>query len=444
MATSVVGPIRRFFLTPGTDRLRMARNSLWSVAGSGSSQGASLLAAVIVARLLGVTSFGQLALIQATVLMMGTLGEMGLGLTLTKYVSRWRVSDPVRTGSLIGWAIRLTALSSILMAVATAALAPQVGVSGLAGLANELRAACALLVFEMLNRVQLGAFAGLEAFDVSARVQLWKAALIVPGVWLGAWFGGLLGAVLALGLVSMLTFAAGHYLLRQECKALDIPLLLGGKREPEVLLTSMSLWISTLLMAGSSWIVTVYLSQQPGGISELAVYNASDRWKTALLFLPQMLFQVTLPMLSHRHATGDHRSCRRIFVAALASTTSVTAGGALVVLAMSSLLMSSYGAGFAAGSRVLSLAALTAIASGLYTVGSSALWAIGKPTQMLLIDICKTALLLGLCATNYANTAWGLTMVYGLTFAVGSIIVIVTVSRQLDTRSEEKIYAEAC
>src|SRR5882724_3592516 len=83
---------------PHSVRFQLARNTVWSVAGSASSQGSSLLAALLLGRMLGVVPFGKVALVQATVILLANLGEMGFALTTTKFVSRWRTVDPERAG----------------------------------------------------------------------------------------------------------------------------------------------------------------------------------------------------------------------------------------------------------------------------------------------------------------------------------------------------------
>ena len=176
------------------------------------------------------------------------------------------------------------------------------------------------------------------------------------------------------------------------------------------------------------------LARQTSGFTELGLYNAADKWKTALTYLPNMLFQVTLPMLSHRQSAGDHRGCKRIFRMALGSTLAVTGTAALVVAALARVLMATYGAAFTAGASVLSLLAAAAVVSAIYTVGSSVLWALGKPVQMLGVDLFKTSLLLGLCWGGLASSAWNLALAYLLAFSAGSMVIMLTVHRQLGVR----------
>src|SRR5579872_2483867 len=285
---------------PNSARLQLARNTFWSVAGSASSQGSSLLAALLLGRMLGVASFGKVALIQSTVILLGNLGEMGYALTTTKFVSRWRTVDPERAGRLIGWTLRSTALSALSVALLLAVVGPHLGISALTGLSTELRAACGVLIFDMLNRIQLAALSGLEAFESTARVQVSRGLLMLPCVWLGAVSGGLRGAILAMSFVSMVTCAIGHWILKRQCRSLSMHIDYRSGLSSGILTTSMSLWAGNLLLSGSTWAVTLLLSRQTSGFSELGLFNAADKWKTALTFLPQMLFQVTLPMLSHR------------------------------------------------------------------------------------------------------------------------------------------------
>lgn len=431
--TGLTRDARTLFLPRYSVRAQLAQNTFWALVGSGFSQAASLLAALLLGHMLGLARFGQLALIQATVLLLGNLGEAGLTLTTTKFTGQWRTSNPARAGRLMGWSLRVTAISALLMALLLVTVEPYIGRLGSTSLSMEFLAGCGLLIFDMLGRVQFGALAGLEAFGDTARIYLWRGLLMLPCVWLGARYGDLLGAILAMAAVSFATFAIGHRVLRRQCNLHSISIGYGPSFEPGVLTTSVSLWVSTLLLTGSTWVVTVLLSRQGAGFAELGLFNAAERWKIALLFLPNVLFQVVLPMLSRSHGAGDHRACRRIVSTALVSTAAVTGAAGLLVFSLSPVLMSWYGKGFEAGASVLSLAALGAVVSAIYTVGSGALWALGKPTQMLTIDLLKTSLLLGFCLMGFASSAWSLMLAYLLSFSAGCVIVMFSVHKQLRT-----------
>ena len=418
------------FVQPRSVGAQLARNTFWAIAGSVSSQGSSLLAALVLGRVLGVKLLGELALVQATVILLGNLGDMGLALTTTKLVSKWREVDPDRAGRLLGWTLRNIGMSALAAAAVLALVMPRLPFGGVQALAPELWAACGVLVFDMLNRVQLGALSGLEAFESTARVQLSRGILMLPCVWIGAEYGGLVGALAGMSCVSLGTCTVGHWILKRKCRELSIRVRYGGAPEASAITTSASLWVAALLLAGSTWAATLLLSQQ-AGFSQLGLYNAADKWKTALTFLPQMLFQVTLPMLSNRQALGDKRGCLRIVYMALGATVGVTGAAAVVVASFSRMFMSAYGAAFIAGASVLSLTAAGSVVSAIYTVGAGVLWAIGKPIQMLGVDFFKTCLILGLCWAGLAHSAWSLALCYLLSFTVGSLMIMLVVRRQL-------------
>jgi O-antigen/teichoic acid export membrane protein len=434
-------PVSELTIVP--EWLRFGRNALGSLAGAAFSQGSSLVAAVITARMLDLAGFGQLGLIQTTVILMCTLGDMGLTLTTTKFVSRWRVSDPKRAGQLIGWSLRTITISALLMATAIVLVNPSVEVTSLEGLSREIWVAWVLTVFEMFNKIQFGALAGLEAFENAATIHLCRGCLMIPCVWLGVWSNGLLGAVAAMAVVSFLTCVVGYCVLKAKCKALEIPIRYDGGFAKDVLSTSTSLWFSTLMLAGSAWVVTIVLSGNSSGLAELALYNAADRWKTVILFLPQTVFQVSMPMLCYSNAKGDRQACKRIVSVAIISTAVVSGVSALAVMFMSHWLMSMYGSNFAAGSNVLALAAAVAFTGAMYATGSSVLWALGSPVQMLAIDIGKTGILLGLCWAGYAVTAWNLMFLYLLALSAGSIAVLFSVRKHLKTPIPEPVHADA-
>jgi O-antigen/teichoic acid export membrane protein len=434
---------RELFLSPYSARAQLARNSVWALGGSAFSQGSSMLAAFLLGHGLGLTRFGQLALILATVLLLGNLGEAGLTLTTAKFTGQWRTSDPQRVGRLIGCSLRVTAISALFMALLLAAVGPQIGGLGSASLSKELLAGCGLLAFDMLNRVQLGGLAGLEAFAGTARINMWRGLLTLPCVWLGIRFGNLFGAIMAMAAVSFATFAIGHLILRKQCNLRSIPLGYMASLENGILTTSFALWISSLLLTGSGWVATLLLSRHSGGVAELGIFNAAARWNTALLFLPNVLFQVVLPMLSHKHAEEDYQSCGRIISAVLAMNIFVTGLGAILIIALSPILMTWYGNEFKGGSGVLSLAALGAAVTAIYMVGSGALWGLGKPTQMLSVDLFRASLFMALCLLGLASNAWDVMLAYLLSFSAGSAILMFYLYRQLHNQTV-KNYAADC
>jgi O-antigen/teichoic acid export membrane protein len=92
--------------------VRLIQGSIWSFTGSLVSRVLALAAAVLVARVLGKASYGELGMVQTTIGMFGTLAGFGMGTTAAKFVAEFRTTDPMKAGkiislsSLISWVSR--------------------------------------------------------------------------------------------------------------------------------------------------------------------------------------------------------------------------------------------------------------------------------------------------------------------------------------------------
>src|SRR5580704_10296000 len=80
---------------------RLARGTFWSLIAGCVSRFLALLASIIIARLLGKETFGQLGILQSTLEMFGSVTAFGMGLTSTKYIAECRKSDPAKAGRII-------------------------------------------------------------------------------------------------------------------------------------------------------------------------------------------------------------------------------------------------------------------------------------------------------------------------------------------------------
>jgi O-antigen/teichoic acid export membrane protein len=264
----------------------------------------------------------------------------------------------------------------------------------------------------------------------------------LPAVWLAGQHGKLTGAIFAMALVSGATFFFGHIILRQECQKLLIPISYNGGFERGVLSTTLSLWMSTLLLTGSTWAINMLLSRQPAGEFELGLLNAADKWKVALLFLSNVMFQVIVPMLSHSHATGQHGVCSWIVSRSLIITAAGTGLGAALLVPLAGPLMSMFGKDFTRGASVLTAAAFVAVVAAVYSVGSGVLWALGKPKLMLSIDVFRTVLVVGMCAAGLAASARGVMIAQFFAFSGGCVAVLWFASRQLAPVKLNQVCAE--
>ena len=88
------------------------------------------------------------------------------------------------------------------------------------------------------------------------------------------------------------------------------------------------------------WFSNVVLVSQPGGYAALGVFNAAERWRQLLLFLPASLAPIILSMLSHLHGKNDPAGYRRLIALNLWVSLAAILVPAVVVVLFAPLAMS--------------------------------------------------------------------------------------------------------
>ncbi|MBI4644111.1 MAG: oligosaccharide flippase family protein [Deltaproteobacteria bacterium] len=317
---------------------RFARGIFWSLVGTVAWKVSILAAAVIVARFLGKAGFGEYAMIQSTMVVLGIFAGFGLGLTNTKYVAELKTKDPQRLG-------RLTGLCN-LVAVAT-------------GLALTL------------------------AFLLSARVNLLTGGLTLPLTVVMVYLMGLMGAMLALLVSSLAGAMLALRAVRQECANHGIVLVYRGSWAERRTLWDFSLpaLLAASLATPATWAANAILANQPNGYAELGLFNAANQFRMFLVFLPFIVGMVVVPTLSELHGDNNAAHFTRLVNLNLKATWSFSLALGFVVIGLSPWLIRLYGSQFIEGGVVLALMVVVTVLNvasqtiGQALVGAGRMWA---------------------------------------------------------------------
>ena len=350
-------------------RARFARGTVWSIAGAVISQGLTLIASIVTARILGKAGFGELGMINSTVGMFGTFAGFGLGLTTTKYVSEYRSNEPQKAGRIIALASLVAAISAGLLSVGMLLFAPFIATCALAAprLAGELRIGAFLLFLNTVNGVQTGTLSGLEAFKAIAQSNLARGLLSFPLIIGGVWLWRLPGAVFGLVLASGIGWLFNHLFLKRKCHAAGIVVERRCIWQERDILSRFTFpaFLANAAMGPVAWLANAMLVNQRNGYAELGIFNAAYQWRTAMLFLPGLVGQVVLPMLSSLQSARHQNSVRKMVLGAMGLNALFVSPALLLILLLSNRIMAFYGHGFASEGAVLIIMAITA---GLYAV----------------------------------------------------------------------------
>jgi O-antigen/teichoic acid export membrane protein len=399
--------------------VRFAIGALWALIGAVVSRGLTLASSVLAGRLLGTTGFGEIGMIQSTQGLFGVVAGAGLGLAATKFVAEYRSIDPARTGRSVTLATTIALVSGALMAIALLALSGMIasGVLNASHLTRELQVASGLVLFGTLNGVQTGALVGLGDFRALAVLNSIRGICLCVFLIAGIELGGVLGGVIGLVLTEAIAVLANHVALRRLLPEAVVWPDRGAAWSELMTMcrfSGLSL-LGSICTMSAMWFANVVLVAQPGGYASLGVFNAAERWRQLLLFLPASFSPVILSTLSNLHGRSDRDAYRRLFGLNLAVSLAVVAVPSIGMILWASPAMGLFGPEYRAGGMTLVILAASSVAVVLNNLLGQILVSQGAIMGRFLLDCLLAAVL--------ALASWQLIPIYrDQGMALGSLI----------------------
>lgn len=390
-------------LTTSSIAKRLARGSLWSLFGSASARILVLVAMILVARVLGQVSFGELGLIQSTLGMAGLMAGVGLGETATRFVAKYATSDPLRAGRVIAL---VTSVSIGTVLLATVVLISASGVIAGAMLhAPQLQSALVwgslLMAATAFRGIQSGVFAGLEKFDALAKLNILDGVVSLIAMVFLARLMGVEGAVLGLALGAIMVWLVGRILLMKEQSSRGIVVRYGGCGADWRILTGYSLpsLLASLVATPVLWFAMTLVARSGQGFAALGLYNAAYQWHGPMMFIPMNLMSVSIPVFVQEWEAGRKERFRAVTLWMCGLMLALSLPPAVLAALLSPWIMSLYGPGFREGWTVLVLLLAAAPLHALAKIASGALLGMNRAWWVLGVN-------LGWGATLLAVTAW--------------------------------------
>jgi len=377
---------------------RLARGSLWSLVGSAVSRILVLVAMILAARMLGQISFGEFALIQSTLGVFGIMAGVGLGSAATRFVAQYAKTDPARAGRVIA----LVTASSVITVLASSVLLIAISrflaerVLEVPHLQQTLVPAILLLAGGTFRGIQNGTFAGLERFDIIAKLSMLDGVLALPAIVLFSHTLGVAGALLGLASSSAVAWILGRFTLVKVLPKHGIKVQYRGAWKDWRILSHYGLprFLTSSFSTPVIWLAMVFVARSEGGYAALGVYNAAYQWVGPLIFIPMILSNVSIPTLVQEWTGHRPKRFRKVYVGILLLAAAVATGPAFIVALSSPLIMKLYGPGFQEGWLMLCVLAAAAPFLAIGNMSSNALFAINRPWYDFLVMLLWGGMLL--------------------------------------------------
>jgi O-antigen/teichoic acid export membrane protein len=418
-------------------RNRLIKGTALNLVAVGFNQGSTLMVNIIVARILLKQTFGEYAMVQSTLLTVSALSQLATGYTASKYIAEYRSSDPQRAGRIMGLcAIVSTAMAGV-GAFLLIALSPWLASNMLKAphLAVAFMIGSGFLFFSSINGYQTGALSGLEAYGGLAKAGVASGIVSVSAVSLGAWWGGLNGTLIGLGVSAIIRCGIHNIWLRHENRVQGITSQYIGSWSQEkgiILKFALPAAIAGYYSMPMIWLANSFLVRQPGGYGEMALYASSSSLRMLVLFMPQVINNVTLSVLNHVKGSGDEQRYKRVYRSNVFVVFLTTAAGGLIIGLFGDTILGIFGRDFSGGKTILQVLMVSTVFEGIAVSLYQHLLAQGKMwTSFFLINAPREAFFLALAFVLVPiHGAAGLSVAYTLCWLLTLVIIGILVYRK--------------
>jgi O-antigen/teichoic acid export membrane protein len=272
--------------------------------------------------------------------------------------------------------------------------------------------------------------AGFEAFRISALVNIGGSLFQSVAVCLGAWHGGVKGAIIGMTASTLVIVIMTRYALRVEMWRFGVQ---NWWREawaewPVLVGFSLPAFLTTMIAGPVFWACNALLANQTNGYAELGIYNAANQWYAAVSFLPNLLTTAALPVLSERYGVNDWHGSAKIVRALVRLTICVAVPIVMILCLLSPLIMRGYGDTFVTGRMVLVLAVATAGIHVVVTPYWFFIMASGKMWTCFIMNLGCSLVTLVISVLVIRHGAVGLASARLVAYVLHAVWIVVYVS----------------
>ena len=290
------------FLKQSGDVRQFGFDLIWSMLGTVAVRLTPLVTTVLISRYFGIEVVGKFAVAYGTLMSAGMLAASGFSLMAIRNIASEADQAPEFAGRIAGLAIMLTAASGLLLAGLFLFFAGPIA-SGLLNqpeLAPYLAIIAPAILLNAMSQVQIGVLTGLQRFGAIARLNVGYGIALILAVPAGLWLYGLAGCFIAMALATLGLCVATFPVMRRALAERGIAVTFAGALSEWPLITRFAVpaLFASLLFEPVNWICTAIIVSTPAGLAEVGVYYIAMQLETLLLFVPQIVVQVVIPMLS--------------------------------------------------------------------------------------------------------------------------------------------------
>jgi O-antigen/teichoic acid export membrane protein len=312
-------------------------------------------------------------------------------------------------------------------------------------IAEQLRIAALYIFFVTLNGYQAGALAGFEAFSILAKINLIHGIVSLMLTFVLTLLWGLTGAASALGLAALFNWVLHQIAIRREVRRYGIRIKYSGFWQEKDILARFTFpaALSSIIGAFTVWSCNAFLTRQPDGLTQMAIFSAANNFRSFILFVPGLVSHVASPILCNLIGEKKQSSYSRLFWINIAASAAASIAVAIILVLAAPYVLELFGKGFKGGDSVAMVIVVMTVVEVMANAFYRSLFAHGKQWWQVQIIICWSLALWVVTFTTVGEYgAVGLAYAY-LVAHVVSLSLYAFVTFKLQKMSVQTVTKEA-
>ncbi|MBN9034738.1 MAG: oligosaccharide flippase family protein [Rhizobiales bacterium] len=297
------------FLRQSGDLRRFGSGLIWSTVGTVAVRLTPLLTTVLISRGFGIEVVGQFAVAYGTLVSAGMLAATGVSLMAIRNIAAQAEQAPEFAGRIAGLALMLAAACGLILSGLFYFLADVIAAKLLRQpeMAPYLALIAPIILLNAMSQVQMSILSGLQQFRSIARLNIVYGVVLILAVPAGLYLGGLTGCFIAMAGAALGLCIIAYPAMRSALAERGITITFAGALSEWPLITNFAVpaLLASIVFEPVNWICTAIIVSMPGGLKEVGVYYIAMQVETLLLFVPQIVVQVVIPMLSKGFGARD-------------------------------------------------------------------------------------------------------------------------------------------
>ncbi len=405
---------------------RMLQGLFWTCSGTAIAKFITLIAGILCAHILTKEEFGEFGIIKSTINMLVVFGTSGLGVTATRYISEHKKHNQKTIFQVYKFTNYLGLFTGLICCFLTFLLANNIATYLLhqPSLTSSLQIGCILLFLSIINGIQNGVLTGFEDFKAIAISAFIGSIFETLLMLLGAYYYATNGAILGFGIGFLAMIITNKLYIQKHINQKEIKYFkfkeLWNHDFWLLLRFSLPATLSSIMIAPTFWIIRSMLVRSDG-FKELAIFEAADQWKIAILFIPTAVSQIALPLFSSMQKEKTKFQKTLYLNISIVTFTSVVL--TLTIFGGSKYIMGLYGNSYDNYTCIKILACST-IFSSIANILEMSIYSKDKMWQCFIINLLWSISLIGF--TKYfllhGMGADGLALSVGLSYSLSCVI----------------------